>query len=148
MKNIHASEQAIQDYAMGQFGTNEEKIHIEFCAFCSAKVGNYQNLFAQIKQEPAGAFDFDLAGLVTAQLPNTKSWLSADRFIAGFLILFISCFIGIPVILFRKYMLNMFSGISPLVMYSIIFGAIIALTYKALHLYNHYRKQMQFLNFN
>ena len=148
MKNIHASEQAIQDYATDQLVTNEEKTHIEFCGQCLAVVKSYQLLFVQIQREPSAAFDFELSVLVTKRLPKAKSRLSVDRFIAGFLILFITSFVGIPVILFKQYIMNMFSGISPSFIYSILCASIIILIYKSLEMYRKYQKQMQLLNPN
>jgi hypothetical protein len=147
MKNIHASEQAIQDYAIGGAGSPEEIMHIESCTDCSSAVKTYQLLFSGIKDEPAITFDVDLSALVMARLPKPAPRLSADRFIAGFLLLFISCFIAMPVILFRNYILNMFSGISPFFVYIMIGSAIVILSYTVWDMYKKYLKEMQLLNF-
>ncbi len=148
MKNIHASEQVIQDYATNGSLNEEQRAHIESCMHCQKEAAAYQLLFSRIKDEPVASFEFDLSGMVLSQLPATRSRLSADKFIAGFLLLFIGGFIGIPVILFRQYILNMFSGISPFFIYSIVFSAILILSYQAIGMYKKFRKQMQLLNFN
>ena len=148
MKEMHVSEKAIQDYAMDQFVTEDEKAHIASCDQCLAELNQYQLLFSQIELEPSASFDFDLASLVNARLPRTNSRLSADDFIGGFLILFIIAFIGIPVVLFRQYILNMFSGISPVFIFCVVCSAIIILVFTCLNMYRKYRKQMQILNFH
>ena len=147
MTNIHASEQAIQDYAIEKSGIAEEIAHIESCADCLSAVKSYRLLFARIQEEPAAAFDFDLSGLVMAKLPNPTPRISADQFIAGFLLLFTGCFIALPVILFRQYILNMFSGISPFFIYITIGSTICILLYKVWEMYQKFRKEMQILNF-
>lgn len=148
MKNIHASEQSIQDYATGVSVSPGERAHIDSCIHCMKEVMVYRLLFSQIKDEQATTFDFDLSGMVMAQLPASRSGLSADQFIAGFLFVFIGGFIAIPVILFRQYILNMFWGISPFFIYSIILSAILILSYQAMGMYKKFRKQMQLLNFS
>lgn len=147
MKNIHASEQAIQDYAIDGSGIPEEITHIESCTECLSAVKTYQLLFTRIQEEPAAAFDFDVSGLVMARLPKPAPRLSADRFIAGFLLLFIGCFIAMPVIIFRQYILNMFSGIPPVIIYITIGSAICILSYTVWEMYRKYLKEMQMLNF-
>jgi hypothetical protein len=147
MKNIHASEQAIQEYAMDGSGIPEEKAHIESCSDCLSAVKTYQLLFTGIQEEPEAAFNFDLSGLVMGRLPKPAARLSADRFIAGFLLLFIGCFIAMPIILFRQYIFNMFSGISPFFIFIAIGSAICILIYKVWEMYKKYLKEMQILNF-
>jgi|SRR5450755_2052342 hypothetical protein len=147
MKNIHASEQAIQDYAIDGSGIPEEITHIKSCTECLSAVKTYQLLFTRIQEEPAAAFDFDVSSLVMARLPKKVPRLSADRFIAGFLLLFIGCFIAMPVIIFRQYILNMFSGIPPVIIYITIGSAICILSYTVWEMYRKYLKEMQMLNF-
>jgi hypothetical protein len=147
--NIHPSEKEIQQFAIDKSGCNTTTIaHMESCVECMTEVSNYQLLFTEIRQQNKPAFDFDLSTLVLPQLPIAKSRLSPDQFISGFLIFFISCFIGVPVCLFNKYILNMFSDISPFFIYAIIGSATIIVIYKTLSMYRKYQKQMQLLNFN
>ncbi len=149
MNNSHPSEKEIHDFALDKSVRTTVLIdHIESCARCKAEVETYQYLFSEIKQSPQPAFDFDLSALVIPQLPHTQTGLSADRFIAGFLILFICCLIGIPVILFRQYILNMFSGIPSFFIYAIIISAFIIVVINILDMYRKYQKQMRLLNYH
>jgi hypothetical protein len=147
--NIHPSEKELQQFAIERSGCNATAIvHIESCMECMAEVSNYQMLFTEIRQQSKPVFDFDLSALVIPQLPATKTRLTPDQFISGFLVFFISCFVGVPVCLFNKYILNMFSDISPFFIYAIIGSATIIVIYKTLSMYRKYQKQMQLLNFN
>jgi hypothetical protein len=147
--NIHPSEKEIQQFSIDKSGCDTAAIlHIETCEVCMAEVAHYQFLFTEISQQNKAAFDFDLSALVLPQLPIAKSRLSPDQFISGFLIFFISCFVGVPLVLFNKYILNMFSDISPFFIYAIIGSATVIVIYKTLGMYKKYQKQMQLLNFN
>ena len=147
--NIHPSEKEIQQFAIDQSGCSSAAIvHIESCTECKREVSNYQLLFLEIEQQSKPAFDFDLSALVLPQLPVVKSRLSPDQFISGFLAFFISSFVAVPVVLFNKYILNMFSGITPFFIYAIIGSATVIVIYKTIALYKKYQKQMQLLNFN
>ncbi len=147
--NIHPSVKEIQQFAIDQSDCNTETIaHMKSCGECMMEVSNYRMVFSEMKQQPKPKFDFDLSAIVLPQLPVAKSRLSPDQFISGFLIFFISCFIGVPVCLFNRYILNMFSDISPLFIYAIIGSATIIVIYKTLSMYKKYQKQMQLLNFN
>jgi hypothetical protein len=149
MNNSHPSEKEIQQYAMDQSGCAAAiPDHIKSCEHCMAEVKTYWLLFSEINQQPKPVFNFDVSALVIPQLTDSGHLLSADRFIAGFLVLFISCFIGIPVFLFRLYILNMFSGIPPFFIYVIICSAFIIVLLQSLEMYKKYQKEMRLLNFN
>jgi hypothetical protein len=147
--NIHPSEKEIQQFAIDKSGCDAAAIfHIESCEECMAEVAHYQFIFTGIRQQSKAAFDFDLAALVIPQLSSAKTRLSPDQFISGFLVFFISCFVGVPLVLFNKYILNMFSDISPFFIYAIIGSVTVIVIYKTLSMYKKYQKQMQLLNFN
>ncbi len=149
MNSIHPSEKEIQQYALYKLDSGPEVIaHIESCPDCQAEVSTYQLLFSEIKKQPASAFDFDLYSLVLSNLPKTHSSLSTDDIIAGFLIFFTCSCIGIPLYIFRKFILNTFIDIPPIFIYSIIISTTGILIIKILSLYKKYLKQMHFLNFN
>ena len=149
MNNSHPDELEIQQYVLDK-STCPDSIsdHIESCAICLEEAGNYRVLFSAIKHQSPPAFDFDLPALVLQQLPITSQGLTADRFVAGFLVLFICFCIGIPLYLFRIYLLNMFSGISPFFICSILASAFVIVVIKALELYRKYQKQIHLLNYN
>jgi len=147
MKNGHPKEKEIQEYVLNRSGCLPELAeHIESCMFCQEEVSTYQLLFSEIKKEPVAGFDFDVSELVMPLLPSPEPLISADRFIAGFLVAFIVCCIGIPVILFNKNIIHMFSGISPVFIYMILASAALILILKTLNMYKIYRTQMRRLN--
>jgi hypothetical protein len=149
MKHSHPTEKEIQQFAINKPACSPEVTgHIESCAHCMQEAEIYQLLFSEIKKQPGPAFDFDLPGLVLSKLPETRSRLSADNIIAGFLVIFTCCCIGIPVFLFRRIMLNMFMDIPPFFIYAIIISTTGILIIKILSLYKKYLNQMRLLNFN
>lgn len=149
MINSHPKEKEIQEYAINPSACSPEIMeHIESCAHCREEMMSYQFLYTGFKQQPRPVFDFDVAALVLPQLASREPLLSADRFIAGFLVVFICSCVGIPVFLFHQYILNMFSGISPFFIYIILGSATVIVLIKTLDLYKKYKNQMSLLNFN
>ena len=149
MSNIHPAENILQQYAADKSGCAPAIVeHIESCTSCKSVVTNYRMLFSEIKKMPAPAFDFDPAALLIPQLPMSRPGLSADRFIAGFLIIFTFCCVCVPVFLFWPYIQNMFSGISAFFFYTILISAAIILSIKVLDTYKKFQKHMRLLNFN
>jgi hypothetical protein len=149
MKNSHPSELDIQEYAVDKSVCSSAlRTHIEFCESCLKQVNQYQVLFSELKKEPAAAFEFDLSELVIPKLPKANPVFSSDQFIAGFLIIFICSFITVPIYIFRTYILNLFSGVSPFFLYAIIGSAIAVVVFKTQEIYNNYQKQIRLLNFN
>jgi hypothetical protein len=149
MNNIHPSEKEIQQYAIDKTECSPGTIgHMESCAHCKVEVSSYRVLFAEIKKSPKPVFDFDLSALVLPQLPGARPTLSADRFIAGFLVIFTGSCISIPAWLFRIYILNFFSGIPSFFIYAIVISASIFLSVKVLGLYKKFQQQMRLLNYN
>jgi hypothetical protein len=149
MNYSHPSELEIQEYALDKSEcATAVTEHIESCTICSTEVKTYQLMFSEIKQQPAPAFDFNLSGLVIPQIKKSSSKFSVDNFIAGFLVLFASFCIGIPVFLFRKNILYMFTGVPSFFIYAIIGSTSIILIIKILLMYKKYQNQMRFLNIN
>ncbi len=147
MTNGHPKDKEIQEYVLDKHACPPSLIaHIESCPFCREEVKGYQLLFTEIKKEPAARFDFDVSGLVLPLLPVAEPLVTADRFIAGFLVVFIGCCIGIPLILFNKNIIHMFSGISPVFIYITLGCASLILILKTLDMYKNYRNQMRRLN--
>jgi len=147
MKNIHPWETELQQYAVSKSDTNPEVIlHIESCANCQAQVSTYQMLFSAIQEQPPATFDFDMQELVLSKLSRTKTGLTTDDIIAGFLVIFTCSCIGIPVYIFRKIIQNSFIDIPPFFIYSIIVGTTAILIIKILSLYKKFLKQMHLLN--
>ncbi len=150
MNNSHPAEMDIQQYTLDKTTCTTTVIsHIEFCPFCRKQVSLYKMVFSGIEDQDKPVFDFDVQTMLLKKLtPSRPRQSAADRFVAGFLIFFIFSCIGIPLYLFRIYLLNMFSGISPFFIYSIVASAAIFIVTKTLESYRKYRRQLSFLNFN
>jgi len=149
MNDIHPAENILQQYAEDKSDCSPAILaHIESCAYCKAEVTTYRMLFSKIKEMPVPVFDFDITAIVIPKLPVLRPGLSADRFIAGFLVVFSFSCICIPVFLFWPYIKNMFSGISAFFFYAILISAAIILSIKVLDTYFKFQKQMRILNFN
>jgi hypothetical protein len=149
MKNSHPSELDIQEYALDKSVCSTSlRAHIESCESCLKEVGQYQILFSELRKEPTAEFEFNLSALVIPKLPKPNPVFSTDRFIAGFLIIFTSCFITVPLYIFKAYILNMFSGVSPFFLYVMIGAASAIVVFKTLEVYKKYQKQIRLLNFS
>ena len=149
MNFYHPKEEDIQQYAMVKSACASEVIqHIESCTHCMEEVETYRILFSGIRQQPASGFDFDVSALVLSQLPETKSRLSTDNVIAGFLVVFIFSCIAIPLYLFRKSLAGMFTDIPPFFIYAIVVSTSVFLLYKIISIYKKYQNQIQMINFS
>ncbi len=146
MTKLHLSENEIQQYAIDRSDVDANIAeHIHECEMCRSKLANYQLLFEEIKSIPKPAFDFDLSTLVLKQLPVKKvkfSW--GIIFVALLIIISATIFID----LFGRYFINLFKGISTILLCLIITSALCVLIYQCLELFNNYKKQMSKLKFN
>jgi hypothetical protein len=146
MKTEHLSEIEIQQYALNKSDCGKDIIaHIESCEECAAEAENYRLMFTGIKQYPKPVFDFDISELVLARLPKSKPAFALNSFFY-FLFSVVLIGIGIPAYLFREYLLKIFVGIVPMVMYLIIITAVAILIFQGIEIYRKYQKQMQSLN--
>jgi hypothetical protein len=149
MNKSHPNQMEIQEYILDKSACGPGIIdHIESCVECLEEVRTLRFVISEIKQMPRPAFDFDLSALVIPKLLQPKPRLTADRFVAGFLVIFIFCFMAIPVFLFRQYILNMFYGVPPFFIYAIIGSASLIVLIKTLDIYDKYKIQMRLLNIN
>ncbi len=149
MNFYHPKEEDIQRYAIAKAECAYELIqHIESCSHCMEEVELYRILFSGIRQQQAAGFDFDVSALVLSQFPETKSRLSTDNVIAGFLVIFILCCIAIPLYLFRKSLAGMFTDIPPFFVYAIIVSTGIFLLYRIISIYKKYQGQIRLINFS
>jgi hypothetical protein len=144
----HPAAAAIQQYALDKTGCEPGvAAHIEACDECLAAVASYRVLFAEIKQQPAPAFDFDLAGLVMPQLVAESkprlSWLALFPY--GMAVVAAGA-IGTVLYLFRKELLFLFTGTMPIVMYLIVLTTTIILLFQGIGMYKKYQQQMNSLN--
>ena len=69
MSGTHPSEEALQQYVLDPSACAPGEIdHIGNCPACREAAAAYRMLADALKEQPAPAFDFDLASAVIAQL--------------------------------------------------------------------------------
>jgi hypothetical protein len=160
MSNAHASDIELQQYVSDKDGCSEGvTAHIEACGDCQAAVAAYRLLFAEIKKQPAPAFDFDVSALLLPQLiahpASEGQWQSASGqritragrrfpYLAAALIFLVT---GIPVYLLRKNIFYTFTGISSFFLYIILSAALITVLWRVLDMYKKYQQRMDSVHF-
>jgi|ERR1022692_53757 hypothetical protein len=147
MTTKHLSEPEIQQYALDKSCCgNDIAEHMQSCALCLANAEAYLQLFSVIHEQPKPVFGFDLSNLVLQQLVKTESKFSLSSFFIYLLVFVSVSATGIAAFLFRKYLINMFTGILPMTTYLILITAIAILIFQSLEMYRKYQKQMNALN--
>ncbi len=65
MKNLHWSEEELQQYVTGEMTPDDlQEYHLQHCQHCRAMVGYYGMLFSEIRNLPGDTFEEDISGLV------------------------------------------------------------------------------------
>ena len=144
MNTMHPDEQAIQLYATNPAACSVDiHNHIAACEDCIAQTALYTQLFSTLREQPAPRFDFDLTGLVLQQLPTTKSGWSPLFIITGLLTA-----VGIALAgwLFRKELLQLFTGIVPVTLYLIVIVTAAIALFQAVEMYRKYEKLINAVN--
>lgn len=146
MNKDHLSEEEIQQYALGTVTLNAKE-HIGSCAICEAKAANYRLIFLAMDQLPQPAFDFDVASLILAQLPQPETTVAGDERWFYLLIFAALASIGIPVYVYRLYFFKMFTGILPAALYLVILVTVFILVFQGVEMFRKYQKQLNVLNY-
>jgi hypothetical protein len=144
----HLNDDQIQQYVLQKAACDVDILnHIERCETCKIKAGQYNLLFEGIKQQEKPAFDFNIADLVTEQLPESRYKVSADKLLLYFII-FISVFsLSSIFYFFRDGLLSLFKGITPILVALIITTVISLFAILLIDMYKRYQAQMKTLNF-
>ena len=119
--------------------------HVEHCLHCQQQVQSYRAVgqLGQALEKPL--FDFDVAALVTAQLPNTKpaprneGWTLLAIFLSVTAAVFIAIYFG-------RSLFGLFSSNSPIVTGLIVLTAAGAFGFAWNDLYRRYQTMMKILN--
>src|SRR4051794_35225545 len=116
MNSSHATEEQLQQYALGDGGQNSGlSQHIESCATCLAAVDGYRQMFAAIAEQAPPVFSFDVAEMVVAALPEKRRsvfpYLLSAILIAA---------IAIPGYLLKDNLVNLFARMSHFFLYAAI----------------------------
>jgi len=147
MMHSHPKEKEIQEYAVDRESCPSQVAeHIESCIACQEDVKSYRLLFAELKQQPSVSFDFDLAALVMPGLPKPEPVMTTERFIFGFLVVFVCLCLAIPLYIFWPNILYMFSGIPVYFIYVIVGSAVSILLIQIFTLFKKYQNQLRILN--
>ena len=146
MVTKHLTDDEVQQYALGMSNSDERIIgHIHFCDECRAKADVYQVMIAGIKQQPRGAFDFNLSEVVLQQLPSPVEQTS-DRVLLWVLICIGLGFMGAALYYFEGSLIFLFKGIAAIFIYLIIISAVTVFTWVFIDMYKKYSKEMKLLD--
>lgn len=149
MINKHLSDEEIQEYVLNKTTSSKKIIeHVALCESCKTKVANYTLLFAEISQQPASSFDFNVSDLVLQQLPETKPNNLFGSFIIYFLAFIAAGAIAFAGYFFRKSIENVFAGISVFFMYIIVIATVVIMIFKSMELYKKYQQKINMLDFS
>lgn len=149
MTNRHFSDEELQIFAMGQQAQDPAmKGHIESCIFCQEKLTVYRLLLSAIKDQPAPAFDFDLATNVLSRVQPFKTVPLINNFYLVVCVLSVAAIVSIPLYMLRKNFLNLTAGISSAFLLISVITCISIIGLKVVNLYHKYHQQIKTLNFS
>lgn len=147
MTQGHLSDTEIQK-AVFDSETVEASIqeHLLSCEFCRLQASFYREEFAAIREIERPVFDFDLAGSIMAGIivPERNK-----RPIPFFFILFtlVALCSGVAFWMFRKYLYNMFTGFSLMIIYLLAATACTFLIFQVIEINRKYQQKINALNF-
>jgi hypothetical protein len=148
MLTKHLTDDEIQQYALDRSNCETKIVeHVQLCEACKAKAATYHLLFTGIKQQAAPAFDFNLSELVLTQLPTPKSSFLPESFWVYLLALCGILLTGVLLYFIRGYVVILFTGITPFLIYLIITTFITILIILSTDMYKSYQKKMSTLDF-
>ncbi|HTI11328.1 MAG TPA: hypothetical protein VL832_22300 [Puia sp.] len=167
MRADHLSDMELQQWVLDPSNTGaDHRAHLGQCEECMIRAGEYRLLIAQIKQESAPVFDFDLAGTVLSQLPDYDNLVEpgyerapladAARYHrpVGFrrgtlswpILLVISIVPGGLLYLFGKEVWGIFSGFSGMMLWMLVTSAALILLFQGMEVYRKYQRKIDALN--
>lgn len=148
MISRHLNDDEIQQYVLQKAACDIDIIkHIQDCETCKLKAAQYTLLFEEIKQQEKPVFDFNIADLVIAQLPQPRYKDSTDKLFFYFIIFLCVFFLSIIFYFLGNNLLNLFKGITPIVVALTITTAICLFVILCIDMYKKYQAQMKTLNF-
>lgn len=146
MSSTHLTENELQQYAEHSADVNPAiAAHLAICDHCQAKVANYRLIFGAIHAIKKPVFDFDVAAMVMTQLPAPavrRKFPWAQLLIGIFVLLIMT----VAIVAFQGYFMQLFNGISMIILSLIIFSAASVLVFQGMELFNNHRKQMRVLD--
>jgi hypothetical protein len=147
MTNKHPDDEDIQQYVLEISGCDEDTIdHIRHCTRCSSMAEQYRILAGRIKELEKPAFDFDVSGMVLAQLPRPRQKNRTGHavlLVAGFIA--VVCF-SAGLYLFGNSLSDLLHAIKPATMGVILTSAASLLVFLGIDIHAGYKKKMKILN--
>jgi hypothetical protein len=145
MSGTHPSDETLQQYTLNSAScTPGETDHIRSCPVCREAIAAYGMLAAALKEQPAPAFDFDLAASVIAQLeaPSEKKRKEGSLLTA----VLIALVFGVPAWLFWKTAYFVFTDMSAEFYWMVLAAASIVVGLFLLRLFRKYQDVINFIN--
>lgn len=148
MTNKHLNDAEIQQFVLQKTNCDVDIIeHIQHCTNCKIKAEQYRLLFDGIREQEKPIFDFNLAELVMEQLPKRQQKISNEDSFFYFIVFITIFLVCIVFYLFGNNLLNLFWGITPILIGLIITTVTSLLVFLCIDMYKKYQTQMQVLNF-
>lgn len=147
MKNVHLTDEEIQQYVLNAEATSQAALaHIQTCTHCQQQAAQYQLLFAGIENQQNETFDFDIADLVMAKLPQPEP--VHDKSLVYAMLAIVAAMVGVMAYLFGNSTASLFAFMQPLLVGLVIITAFGLAGFLGLDMYQKYKTQMKVLNFN
>jgi len=145
----HCSDEELQLFAEGQQLPEPGMLqHIETCSSCQEQLAAYRLIFTEIEQQPAVAFDFDLAGTVLSQLQPVKTKVSNYHVYTILPGILIAILVLVTLYIFRNNFLHLSTGISSTFLAASLLACTSIIVFKIIKLYQRYQLQIKKLNYS
>ena len=142
---IHATDNEIQEYILGNISDSTVAEHIKNCRQCSEAATQYNRMFGAIKQQAAPTFDFNVTQLVMEQLPTKKS---SDKYFIYCSTAAGACMLAILFYVIKVYLPTALNGLTPLLISLIVITALCISLFLAMDMYKKFTKTIDALNFS
>lgn len=144
----HLNDNEIQQYVFQKEAYDSDiAMHIQHCISCKIKAEQYKLFFEGIKQQEKSSFDFNLADLVIAQLPESSNKVSNEKLFFYFIIFISIIFISIFFYFFRNSLFGLFGRNAPILAALIITAVTCLFVILCIDMFRKYQTQMKILNF-
>lgn len=143
----HLTEQQIQDYAIDPAAASPGIArHVRSCAVCREQVEGYVFLFQGISEQPQVIPDKQVTDLVMSQLRPYPSG-KFKRSVPAVLLIILGVFFALVIVReFGPYIIDLFSGIVPLIIYLLLITVGTSGVVLCFDLYTSYRSGINRIN--